>query len=167
MAGIIYVDILVRVLLVRIGPSQKFYKCQSMFLGKIFAGYDIISGEDVAIKFEPQSSKYLHLENEFDIYKSIGNYIGVPRLKWFGQEHNQRVLVLSLLGPSLENISVGSGCRFKLRTVLAIANQMVCFVCLLVFITTYFPNSQTSFTILNLSTPDTSFIAISNPIIFL
>jgi serine/threonine protein kinase len=114
-----------------------------MSLGKIFAGYDIISGEDVAIKFEPQSSKYLHLENEFNIYKSIGNHIGVPRLKWFGQEHNQRVLVLSLLGPSLENIFVGSGCRFKLRTVLAIANQMVCFVCLLVFITTtYFPNSQ-------------------------
>jgi serine/threonine protein kinase len=96
-----------------------------MFLGKIFAGYDIISGEDVAIKFEPQSSKYFHLENEFNIYKSIGNHIGVPRFKWFGQEHNQRVLVLSLLGLSLENIFVGSGCRFGLRTVLAIANQMV------------------------------------------
>jgi hypothetical protein len=31
----------------------------SMFLGKIYAGYDIISGEDIAIKFEPQSSKHL------------------------------------------------------------------------------------------------------------
>ena len=141
MAGIIYLDILVRVLLVRMGPL-KFYKCYSLFLGKIFAGYDIISGDDVAIKFEPQSSKYLHLENEFNIYKSIGNHISVPRLKWFGQEQNQRVLVLSLLGPSLENIFVGSGCRFKLNTVLAIANQMVCFVSLLVLITTYFPNSR-------------------------
>jgi serine/threonine protein kinase len=107
----------------------------SMSLGEIFAGYDIISGQDVAIKFEPQLSKYLHLENEYNIYKSIGNHIGVPRLKWFGQEHNQRVLVLSLLGLSLENIFVGSGCCFKLRTVLAIANQMVCFVYLMVFIT--------------------------------
>ena len=80
--------------------------------GKIFAGYDIITGEDVAIKFEPQSSNYLHLENEYNIYKSIGNHIGVPRLKWFGQEHNQRVLVLSLLGPSLKNRFVGSGCRY-------------------------------------------------------
>ena len=101
-----------------------------MFLGEIFAGYDIISCEDVAIKFESQSSKYLHLENEYNIYKSIGNHIGVPRLKWFGQEHNQRVLVLSLLGPSLENIFVASGCRFKLRTVSTIAKQVVCFVCL-------------------------------------
>jgi serine/threonine protein kinase len=104
---------------------------------KIFAGYDIISGEDVAIKFEPQSSKYLHLKNKYIIYKSIGNHISIPRLKWFGQEHNQRVLVLSLLGPSLEDIFVGSGCRFKLRTVLAIANQMVCFVCLFVFYTVW------------------------------
>jgi serine/threonine protein kinase len=109
----------------------------SIFLGKIYAGYDIISGADIAIKFEPQSSKYLHLENEYNIYKSIGDHIGVPRMKWFGhwQERNQRVLVLSLLGPSLENIFVASGCRFKLRTVLAITNQMVCFVYSLVFIT--------------------------------
>jgi serine/threonine protein kinase len=104
-----------------------------MFLGKIYAGYDIISGEDVAIKFEPQSSKHLHLESEYNIYKSVGNHIGIPRLKWFGQEHNQRVLVLSLLGPSLEDIFVASGCRFKLRTVLAIANQMVYFVLLIGF----------------------------------
>lgn len=105
-----------------------------MFLGKIYAGYDIISNEDIAIKIEPQSSKHLHLENEYNIYKSIGNYIGMPCLKWFGQEHNQRVLVLSLLGPSLENIFVASGCHFQLRTVLAIANQMVCS---LVFIDVY------------------------------
>ena len=104
-----------------------------MFLGKIYAGYDIISGEDVAIKFEPQSSKHLHLENEYNIYKSVGNHIGIPCLKWFGQEHNQRVLVLSLLGPSLEDIFVALGCRFKLRTILAIANQMVYFVLLIGF----------------------------------
>jgi hypothetical protein len=140
-----------------------------MFLGKIYAGYDIISGADIAIKFESQSSKHLHLENEYNIYKSIGNHIGVPRLKWFGhwQERNQRVLVLSLLGPSLENIFVASGCRFKLRTVLAITNQMVCFVYSLVLLLyAYFLNSKTSFSIWNLSTLDTSFTAISNPRIF-
>jgi hypothetical protein len=58
----------------------------SMFLEKIYAGYDIISGKDIAIKFEPQSSKHLHLENEYNIYKSIDNHIGIPCLKWFGHE---------------------------------------------------------------------------------
>ena len=114
----------------------------SMSLGEIFAGYDIISGEDVAIKFELQSSKYFHLENEYNIYKSIGNNIGVPRLKWFGEEYNQRVLVLSLLGPSLENIFVGSGCCFKLSTVLAIANQMVCFAYWISLLYTYFQDRK-------------------------
>jgi serine/threonine protein kinase len=108
----------------------------SMFLGEIYAGYDI-SCKDIAIKFEPQSSKHLHLENEYNIHKSIDNHIGIPRLKWFGQECKQRVLVLSLLGLSLENILVASGCRFKLGAVLAIANQMVCFVCLLGLIVVY------------------------------
>ena len=140
----------------------------SMFLGKICAGYDIILGEEIAIKFEPQSSKHLHLENEYNIYKSIGNHICIPRLKWFGQEHNQRVLVLSLLGLSLENIFAASGCRFKLKTVLAIANQMVCLVFLLVLLMyTYSLNSKTSSPIWNLSTLDTSFTVISNPRIFL
>jgi hypothetical protein len=121
----------------------KFYQCHSQVsrlstsLGKIFAGYDIISGEDVAIKFEPQSSKYLHLEND---------HISIPRLKWFGQEHNQRVLVLSLLGPSLKDIFVGSGCRFELRTILAIANQWYAlFACLFFILYGYFLNTQTSF----------------------
>jgi serine/threonine protein kinase len=109
----------------------------SMFLGKIYAGYDIISGEDIAIKFEPQSSKHLHLKNEYNVYKSIDNHISIPHLKWFGQEHEQRVLVLSLLGPSLEDIFVASGCCFKPGAVLAIANQMVCFVCLLGLIVVY------------------------------
>jgi len=137
-----------------------------MFVGKIFAGYDIISNEDIAIKIEPESSKYLHLQNEYNMYKLIGNHIGVPRLKWFGQEHNQRVLVISLLGPSLENIFLASGCRFKLGTILAIANQMVCLVCWFLLYA-YFLNSKTSSPIWNSSTPDTSFTAISNPTIFL
>ena len=129
MAGIISIDILVRVLMVRVESFLKILPVSlSKFIGEIFAGHDIITGEDIAIKFESQSSKYLHLENEYNIYKSIGNHIGVPRLKWFGQEDNQRVLVLSLLGPSLENTFVASGRRFTLGTVLAIANQMVSFV---------------------------------------
>ena len=145
--------------------ESKIHSQVSMSLGKVFAGYDIISGEDVAIKFEPQSSKYLHLENEYNAYKSIGNHIGLPRLKWFGQENNQRVLVLSLLGPSLEDKFVGSGFCMKLRAVLAIANQMVFVNCLFVFILIVI--FQTSFHIWNLSTLDTLFTAISSPRIFL
>ena len=86
-------------------------------------GYDTTSGEDIAIKLDLKSK---HLENEYTIYKAIGNYIGVPCVKWFGEDHSRRALVLSLLGPSLEDIFVESGCNFKLKTILATADQLVC-----------------------------------------
>jgi casein kinase 1, alpha len=87
-------------------------------------GYDTTSGEEIAIKLELQSSK--HLENEYTVYKAIGNHISVPHVKWFGKDLGRRVLVLSLLGPSLEDLFVASGCNFKLKTILAIADQLVC-----------------------------------------
>ena len=86
-------------------------------------GYDTTSGEDIAIKLDLKSK---HLENEYTIYKAIGSYIGVPHVKWFGEDHGRRALVLSLLGPSLEDIFVASGCNFELKTILAIADQLVC-----------------------------------------
>jgi casein kinase I family protein HRR25 len=89
-------------------------------------GYDTTSGEDVAIKLELQSSK--HLENEYTIYKAIGNHISVPYVKWFGVDHDRKALVLSLLGPSLEKLFVASRCNFKLKTILAIADQLVCLI---------------------------------------
>lgn len=65
-------------------------------------GYDTTLGENVAIKLEPRSSK--HLENEYIIYKQIGNHISVPHVKWFGEEYGRKVLILSLFGSSLEDL---------------------------------------------------------------
>jgi len=76
-------------------------------------GYDTISRENVAIKLEPHSSK--HLKNEYIIYKAIRNHISVPHVNWFSKEHGQRVLVLSLLESSLEDLFVLSECNFKLK----------------------------------------------------
>jgi hypothetical protein len=92
-------------------------------------GYDTTSGENIAIKLELRSSN--HLENEYTIYKAIGNHISVPSVKWFGEEHGRRALVLSLLGPSLEDLFVASGCNFKLKTILVIADQLVCLILVL------------------------------------
>lgn len=90
-------------------------------IGAIYAGYDKASGEEVAIKFKLQSSRYLHLENEYAMHKSISNHTSVPHLKWFSKEYNQKLLILSLLGPCLEDIFVASGCKLELEIVLAIA----------------------------------------------
>lgn len=98
----------------------------SYHTGKIYAGFNINSGEEVAIKLETRSSGYLHLENEYKSYQILGHrHVGIPHVKWFGIEKGHTVMALSLLGPSLEDIFISKHRKFALGTVLIIANQLV------------------------------------------
>lgn len=103
-------------------------QCSNAHSGQIYAGYNINSGEQVAIKLECRSSGYLHLENERKAYRTIGKpqIIGLPRIKWSGVEKDYTILVLTLLGPSLEDIFTSHHCKFNLMTTLTIADQLVC-----------------------------------------
>ena len=61
----------------------------------------------------------------------IGNRNGLPHVKWFGKDFDHNVMVLTLLGPSLERLWVGLGCQFKLETVAVIVEQTVCLIALM------------------------------------
>lgn len=50
---------------------------------------------------------------------------GIPGIKWSGIDGEDNVLVLDLLGPSLEDLFVYVGRKFSLKTVLMLADQMV------------------------------------------
>jgi len=50
---------------------------------------------------------------------------GVPHLKWFGVEGEHNVMVIDLLGPSLEDLFNYCNRKFSLKTVLMLADQMV------------------------------------------
>lgn len=50
---------------------------------------------------------------------------GIPNIKWCGVDGNDNVLVIDLLGPSLEDLFVYCGRKFSLKTVLMLADQMV------------------------------------------
>lgn len=54
---------------------------------------------------------------------------GIPNVYYFGQEGLHNILVIDLLGPSLEDLFDHCGRRFTIKTVVMVAKQMVCLPC--------------------------------------
>jgi hypothetical protein len=50
---------------------------------------------------------------------------GVPNVYYFGQEGLHNILVIDLLGPSLEDLFDHCNRRFSIKTVVMVAKQMV------------------------------------------
>ncbi|OQR92063.1 casein kinase [Achlya hypogyna] len=101
-------------------------KIGSGSFGDIYLGTNMTSGEEVAIKLESVKSKHPQLLYESKIYKILNGGLGIPNIRWFGIEGEYNVMVIDLLGPSLEDLFNYCGRRFQLKTVLMIADQLLC-----------------------------------------
>jgi len=74
---------------------------------------------------EPIKSKFPQLLYETKLYKVLQGTPGVPTIHWFGSEGDYNVMVLDLLGPSLEDLFQYCGKKFSLKTTLMIADQII------------------------------------------
>lgn len=81
--------------------------------------------EPVAIKFEPRRSDAPQLRDEFRAYRILNGCRGIPHAYYFGQEGMHNVLILDLLGPSLEDLFEWCGRRFSVKTTCLVAKQMI------------------------------------------
>ncbi|AAS53411.1 AFR040Wp [Eremothecium gossypii ATCC 10895] len=93
--------------------------------GVLFEGTNMINGVPVAIKFEPRKTEAPQLKDEYRTYKILAGTSGVPQAYYFGQEGLHNILVIDLLGPSLEDLFDWCGRRFSVKTVVQVAVQMI------------------------------------------
>lgn len=96
--------------------------------GDIYLGTCITNGEQVAVKLEPVKSQHPQLAYEYNLYRMLnleGGVEGIPKPRYFGREGDFFVLVIDLLGQSLEDLFNLCDRKFSLKTVLVLADQML------------------------------------------
>ncbi|KAI8884362.1 kinase-like protein [Backusella circina FSU 941] len=93
--------------------------------GEIYLGTNIMSGEDIAVKLESTRAAHPQLEYEARVYKTLAGGVGIPFVRWYGREGDFNVLVMDLLGPSMEDLFNYCKRRFTLKTVLLLADQLL------------------------------------------
>lgn len=100
-------------------------KIGSGSFGELYLGTNVTNGEEVAVKLEPVKTRHPQLQYESKLYMLLQGGTGVPHLKWFGIEGEHNVMVIDLLGPSLEDLFNYCNRKFSLKTVLMLADQLI------------------------------------------
>lgn len=89
------------------------------------SGTHLLTGEEVGIKLESTKTKHPQLLYESKIYKILQGGTGIPNIRWYGVEGDYNVMVIDLLGPSLEDLFNFCNRKFSLKAVLMLADQML------------------------------------------
>ena len=93
--------------------------------GKIYAGVNKTTGEEIAIKLEPINTEQPQLVYEYKIYKYLEKGFGIPKIYECSKDKKYTILIMDLLGDSLEKKFNQCNRKFSLLTVLMIMEQLV------------------------------------------
>ncbi|EDO46523.1 predicted protein [Nematostella vectensis] len=107
------------------GKYRLVRKIGSGSFGDIYLAINTTNGEEVAVKLESQKARHPQLLYESKLYKILQGGVGIPSVRYYGQERDYNVLVMELLGPSLEDLFNFCSRRFTMKTVLMLADQMI------------------------------------------
>ncbi|KAL8254829.1 hypothetical protein R6Q59_033050 [Mikania micrantha] len=100
-------------------------KIGSGSFGEIHLATHVDTFEIVAVKIENNKTKHPQLLYEAKLYNIFQGGSGIPAIKWSGIDGQDNILVLDLLGPSLEDLFAYCERKFQLKTVLMLADQMI------------------------------------------
>lgn len=93
--------------------------------GKIYLVEHTVTHELYAAKFESADCPAPQLQYEAKLYRKFAGGSHVPSIHWTGCEKNHNIMVMDLLGSSLEELFQKNGQKLSLKTVLILADQML------------------------------------------
>jgi len=93
--------------------------------GDIYFAVNTQTGEEYAVKLESTKSKHPMLMYEAKLLKHLQGVPGIASMHHYDVEGDYHVMVMDLLGPSLEDMFNICHRKFSLKTVLMIADQML------------------------------------------
>lgn len=120
---------------VNIATGEEYAVCLNnpFFFSPLFFPFHFVTSQPFCcvffqsqqIKLEAVKSKHPQLFYEYKLYKILQGGPGIPQVVWFGVEGDFNVMVMDLLGPSLEDLFLFCNQRFSLKTVLMLGDQML------------------------------------------
>lgn len=100
-------------------------KLGSGSFGDIYFAVNSQTGEELAVKLESTKTKHPQLMYEAKLLKHLQGVPGIANVRYSDVEGDYNVLVMDLLGPSLEDLFNICNRKFSLKCVLMIADQML------------------------------------------
>jgi len=100
-------------------------KLGSGSFGDIYFAVNTQTGAELAVKLESTKSKHPMLMYEAKLIKHLQGVPGIASVHYCDVEGDYNVMVIDLLGPSLEDLFNICRRKFSLKTVLMIADQML------------------------------------------
>ncbi|CCW68671.1 unnamed protein product [Phytomonas sp. Hart1] len=94
--------------------------------GKVYTSVDQTNLKKVAIKIDTTKS-HRQLHNEWLLYCHLSqkNSALTPAVYYYGTEGDYNIMVMDLLGPSLETLFTSCSRKFSLKTTLMLADEMI------------------------------------------
>lgn len=93
--------------------------------GKVLYATSLDRKVEYAIKFEKSNVKSSVIELEHEIYLNLQDGEGIPKIIWMGEYKKYKLMVMEVLGPSLDKYFIACDKKFNLYTMSSLGEEMI------------------------------------------